>query len=466
MLELLDVAPAVKARLRNIAVQRGLLMQEEAVKAEVVKYCNWTPTPKQRELIGCNAVECLYGGAVGGGKTAGEVIDGLQYAHMPNYTALYLREQYSELTKAGGVLSVFETILRGTRAAWNGQSKQWRFPEGGIIDFGGLRNKRDQDKFRGPAWTRIYWDDAGNADPKNLVYIKQRMRKAAECEVPTRYTLTANPGGRSHDHLKARYVVSKTRERAFIKALLSDNPHLDREDYLKTLEDYDETTKQQLINGDWDVVIPGLFLRNEHLPELGPTEIPMMDCYVRGFDPSMTGDDDDAGTALLTRDGIEHYCLHAEAKPIPITEFAAWMKFYVDRDPPGTIYALEKSSYGLTAIQMLMKEDACLIVKQQDEAADAWMEGAAMSLKTGKFPIVIVLVPQVGSKAARASAHLTLAKKGHFHLRRGTWCKAYRAEHVRFSNDKKDTDAMIDATSNARKVLAQLNPRRLNPKAA
>ena len=66
MLELLDVAPAVKARLRNIAVQRGLLMQEEAVKAEVVKYCNWTPTPKQRELIGCNAVECLYGGTDAG----------------------------------------------------------------------------------------------------------------------------------------------------------------------------------------------------------------------------------------------------------------------------------------------------------------------------------------------------------------------------------------------------------------
>jgi predicted phage terminase large subunit-like protein len=74
---------------------------------------------------------------------------------------------------------------------------------------------------------------------------------------------TSNPGGIGHDWVRARFVDAHEPGRLFIPAGLSDNPHLDREDYLASLDNLDAITRAQLLNGDWTVREPGgLFERS------------------------------------------------------------------------------------------------------------------------------------------------------------------------------------------------------------
>jgi predicted phage terminase large subunit-like protein len=49
----------------------------------------------------------------------------------------------------------------------------------------------------------------------------------------------------------------------FIPAKLADNPHLDQEEYKKSLDNLDPITREQLLNGDWDVHPAGMLFRRE-----------------------------------------------------------------------------------------------------------------------------------------------------------------------------------------------------------
>lgn len=58
-------------------------------------------TKKQREFIEAQADEVLFGGAAGGGKSFGQLIDALLYAlRYPRSKQLILRRTYPELEKS------------------------------------------------------------------------------------------------------------------------------------------------------------------------------------------------------------------------------------------------------------------------------------------------------------------------------------------------------------------------------
>jgi predicted phage terminase large subunit-like protein len=59
--------------------------------------------------------------------------------------------------------------------------------------------------------------------------------------------------------VRARFISEPTDERAFIPARLDDNPHLDREAYLRSLAELDPLTRAQLLAGDWNAIAGGRF---------------------------------------------------------------------------------------------------------------------------------------------------------------------------------------------------------------
>ena len=55
-------------------------------------------TPKQAQFIGSTAFETLFGGAAGGGKSYGQIIDALKVAgEYPGSKQLVLRRTFPEL---------------------------------------------------------------------------------------------------------------------------------------------------------------------------------------------------------------------------------------------------------------------------------------------------------------------------------------------------------------------------------
>lgn len=60
-----------------------------------------TITKKQREFISAQADEVLFGGAAGGGKSYGQLLDAMLYAlKYPKSKQLILRRTYPELEKS------------------------------------------------------------------------------------------------------------------------------------------------------------------------------------------------------------------------------------------------------------------------------------------------------------------------------------------------------------------------------
>ncbi|KKL05954.1 hypothetical protein LCGC14_2600850, partial [marine sediment metagenome] len=73
-----------------------------------------SPQPGPQELfLDCQAYECLYGGAAGGGKTWGLIADAMACGvdGTPGYHAIILRRTTPELRQPGGVIDQSRDIM-------------------------------------------------------------------------------------------------------------------------------------------------------------------------------------------------------------------------------------------------------------------------------------------------------------------------------------------------------------------
>jgi predicted phage terminase large subunit-like protein len=84
-----------------------------------------------------------------------------------------------------------------------------------------------------------------------------RLRRLEGVDIPLRMRAASNPGGVGHEWVKRRFIDPGSPERPFIPSRLEDNPYLDREQYRESLCELDPTTREQLLNGDWQVRPPG-----------------------------------------------------------------------------------------------------------------------------------------------------------------------------------------------------------------
>ena len=90
----------------------------------------WKPQPGPQTMF-CQspAFECLYGGAVGGGKTDALLVEGLRQVNNPNYWAILFRRTTKELFWViERSRQLFPALVPGCR--FNQTEKVWTFPSG------------------------------------------------------------------------------------------------------------------------------------------------------------------------------------------------------------------------------------------------------------------------------------------------------------------------------------------------
>ena len=192
----------------------------------------------------------------------------LQYVDVPGYAALLIRDTYQNLVMPGALLERSDTWLAGTDAKWDSQAKTWLFPttiklkngktvpgKPASITFGYLDKDKDHLRYKSAEFQFIGLDEATDLRWNQIIYLFSRLRRLKGHNVPLRFRLASNPGGISHNEIKNKYVDPKTRKRgvAFIPAGLSDNPYLEADEYRDSLSNLDPTTREQLMNGDWNV---------------------------------------------------------------------------------------------------------------------------------------------------------------------------------------------------------------------
>ena len=245
---------------------------------------NLSVTKKQKKFIDAKESEVLFGGAAGGGKSYGQMVDALLFAlKYPGSKQLVLRRTFAELDKS--LIRTSLSIFPREIYSFNSSSHTGRFKNGSVIDFGYCAAEIDVYQYQSAEYDVIRFDELTHFTESQYIYLISRVRGANS--YPKQIKSSTNPGGIGHSWVKARFVDPSPAgesfkgedgmERIFIPSLLDDNSFLAKGDpgYRLRLLALPDREKKALLYGDWNIFEGQYFTEfdpREHI--VSPFEIP------------------------------------------------------------------------------------------------------------------------------------------------------------------------------------------------
>lgn len=245
-------------------------------------------TKKQQKFINSEAFETLFGGAAGGGKSYGQLVDALLYAlKYKKSKQIIFRSTFADLEKS--LIRVSLEIYPLSIADYNSSKHTWKFQNGSIIDFGYIQYEKDVYQYQSAEYDVIRFDELTHFTEFMYTYMISRCRGANP--YPKRIKSSTNPGGVGHAWVKERFIdvgepnvmhickleTGEKVTRIFIPSLVTDNKFMLEydPDYIKRLDALPEKERKALKYGDWDIY-DGMFFpefkRRTHVIE--PFQIP------------------------------------------------------------------------------------------------------------------------------------------------------------------------------------------------
>lgn len=256
----------------------------------------------------------FYGGAKGGGKSAGlRLITLLRRIKYPGSQGAIFRRTYPELE--GNHIRPLFSMFPELKKYYNQSRKLLTLPNGSTLEFCHCKNETDVDLYQGREFHDLGIEEAGQWT-ETMFRKLLGSNRSSHPGIKARALLTGNPGGLGHGWLKRLFVDRRFNERerpedhAFIQAFVRDNPALieNDPDYLRKLEsEPNEALRRAFLLGDWDIFAGQFFheiSRDVHL--IKPFPIPdhweRFGAYDFGFNhPAAFGwfaNDEDGNTYL------------------------------------------------------------------------------------------------------------------------------------------------------------------------
>ena len=223
---------------------------------------DYTPNKKQAIFHQSNAVESVYGGAKGGGKSCALVMEALMYGLEYQESNIYLfRETYPDLEDT--LIPEWKDKVPKELYKWN-ESKSTLPINGTVVRFRYVRNYKDAEGYQGRSIDFIGVDELTKHEERTIQELLSCLRSAKG--YPTKFKGTCNPGGIGHHWVKKRYVSGTNYGKfsyvdpltgntvEFIPATVYDNKVLMENDpaYVRRLENLPYEKRQSFLHGDWD----------------------------------------------------------------------------------------------------------------------------------------------------------------------------------------------------------------------
>lgn len=221
-----------------------------------------------------DAFETLFGGAAGGGKSHGQLLDALRFAVCyPGSRQLMLRRTMPELERS--LVPASLRLFPQSVASYKVSDHLWQFKNGSTLEFGYCDAESDVTKYQSAEYDVLRFDELTHFTESQFTYLISRVRGANP--FPKQVKSTTNPGGVGHQWVKARYIDpmppgTQTEfdggSRLFLPARLKDNPFLRRADagYEKRLRLLSVRDRRALLDGVWELDEGRYF--SEFSPEL------------------------------------------------------------------------------------------------------------------------------------------------------------------------------------------------------
>lgn len=263
------------------------------------------PQPGPQFLLVHSPIEDIfYGGARGGGKTYGMLLDWIDHAtiHKNHAIGVFFRKIFKNLEET---IAEAKLMFRHFNGRWQEKEQSFVFGkgpcEGARLKMRHLLRDEDADAYQGHAYTWVCFEEVTQwASSGPIDKLMATLRSAYG--VPCVFRATGNPGGAGHNWVKHRYRIGEYPKgfeiirdpetglrRTFIPAKLEDNQILMRQDPL-----YEHRLRKvgtdALIKawryGNWNIVAGGYFddIWDSDRIMLPPFEIPPSWPRRRSFD--------------------------------------------------------------------------------------------------------------------------------------------------------------------------------------
>lgn len=218
-------------------------------------------TEKQLAFLRADATEVLFGGAAGGGKSYGQLVDALRYAiRYPRSKQLILRRTYAELDKS--LIRVSLALFPREIYTYNASCHVGKFKNGSLIDFGYCATENDVFQYQSAEYDVIRFDELTHFTEFQYIYLISRLRGTEG--YPKQVKSSTNPGGVGHMWVKERFIdpappktvfQAENTTRIFIPSKIDDNLFLMEgdPDYKKRLLALPEHQRRALLFGDWNI---------------------------------------------------------------------------------------------------------------------------------------------------------------------------------------------------------------------
>ena len=147
----------------------------------------------QEMFLSTSADICIYGGAAGGGKTYGLLLDPLRHKNTKKYTAVFFRKNSIQIHAEGGLLDESKSMYASIKGASLKTSPRprWNFKDGGSISFAHIERDDDLPKWQGSQITAIMFDELTHFSERQFFYMLSRNRTV--CGVKPYVRATCNP---------------------------------------------------------------------------------------------------------------------------------------------------------------------------------------------------------------------------------------------------------------------------------
>lgn len=234
---------------------------------------------KQDILHHSKALNILYGGAAGGGKSHGLRWHGHIVAlTTPGTHILLLRRFSTELEKHHLLLVGMD--LPTDKAVYNASQKRVKYHNGSLLQFGHCNNDQDFAQWLSTEWDLILIDESGEFTPYQLQLIPTRTGRSRKSR--GQVISCSNPGGPGHQFNYTRYIAKQVEEEddptykpqdyQFIFADIEDNPYLSPK-YIERILSAPPTERRRFL-GDWEIPTGNLFEELERALHLNFDDVP------------------------------------------------------------------------------------------------------------------------------------------------------------------------------------------------